>query len=125
MSDTSTLFEMMASVHRRRILLLLLENESLQIPEDVQTRSTSQQRTKQPVRQGQATEQSSAISHVESEQSLELHYVHRDLPKLESEDFIRWDRATQTVSRGTAYEDIVPALKFIAENPTKFSGDLL
>lgn len=45
--------------------------------------------------------------------AVELHHQH--LPQLAEADFINWDRSTDTITKGPAFEEIQPLLAWIRE----------
>ena len=124
MSDTSALFELLAADHRRRLLILLCETDSIQIPEGLLTRGGTRARTNgSPQESGH---EETAIQHTPTEEdALEVQLVHCHLPKLEDADVIEWDRETQTVTRGPAFAEIEPFLSLLIGNADKFPHKLL
>ena len=123
MSDTSTLFELLAADHRRRLLILLCKTDSIQIPEGLLTRGT-RARTNGPPQESSHKE--TAFQHTPTdEDALEVQLVHCHLPKLEDADVIEWDRETQTVTRGPAFAEIEPFLSLLIGNADKFPHKLL
>jgi hypothetical protein len=52
-----------------------------------------------------------------------LHHNH--LPKLQSHGMIEWDRDTQTVSRGEAFEEVEPILRLMSANSHALPTGLL
>lgn len=118
MSDVSTLFELLADVHRRRILLTLCRSESIQVPEDV--RPPGEGRT--PRRQGTGPDRPAIDEQEARPLALELH--HRHLPKLVDAGVVEWDRDAGTVTRGPTFEAFEPALRLVADNDDAFPGDL-
>lgn len=118
MSDTSTLFEMLATEHRRRILLLLCQTESLQVPESFRPRGQGDSQQFQP-------DQFSRGAGRRDSQKLTIELIHNHLPKLEGEGFIEWDRETQTVSKGPRFPQVEPALTVLLSHAEKFPADLL
>jgi len=114
MSETSTLFELLSAQHRRRILLVLCESDSIQIPEGVQARGATQAQKPSNDRPPETNES----------MSLELQLVHNHLPKLQSEGLIEWDQETQAVTRGPRFETVEPALETLLENAGQFPDDL-
>lgn len=118
MSDASTLFEMITSDHRRRILLLLCQTESLDVPTDLRSRgqnTTHQSRSNQLHYRADTPDS----------QMLTLELIHTHLPKLEAKGFIEWDPETQTITKGPRFPEIEPALTVLLSNTEKFPADLL
>ena len=117
MLDSSMLFDLLGERDRRRLLLLLCEEESVTVPDGLRTRGAT------------AREDSGAIgANPEDERGsdqLTLRLRHCHLPKLEEEGLVRWDREAGTVTRGPRFASVEPALELIAANPEKFPGDLL
>lgn len=114
MSKVSSLFELLAADTRRRILYVLCERETLRVPEGLRTRSATQ-----PRRSGD--DQTRPVA---TPREFEVELYHTHLPKLEAERVIEWDRGSQTVSRGPAFEEIEPALRMLAANATTLPGQL-
>lgn len=125
MTETSILFRLLANPHRRRILLLLCQSDSVRVPEGIKTRGTARTQGQQSSQQFQLTgEQSQQMSSADPEGSLELQLTHRHLPKLESEGLIEWDKQAETVSRGPNFAQIEPILHVFVANAEKFPGSL-
>lgn len=123
MSDASALFELLAADHRRRLLILLCETDSIQIPEGLLTRGTRARTNESPQESGH---EETAIQHTPTEEdALEVQLVHCHLPKLEDADAIKWDRETQTVTRGPAFAELEPFLSLLIGNADKFPHKLL
>lgn len=119
MSDLSTLFELLASDVRRRVVYMLCETETLRVPDGLQMRGHAQAR-----QSGGGQTMQSAPPGDRSSRAFEMQLYHTHLPKLEAEDVIEWDRDTQIVSRGPAFEEIEPALRMLATNATTLPGEL-
>lgn len=121
MNQTSACLDLLADDHRRDILFLLCDTESIQIPDGLLTRSQAQQ--------VDTHSQSSPNSHPRSTEQdlnqLEIQLHHTHLPKLESKGVIEWDQETQTVSRGPNFDDLEPVLRLFAANQDRFPDDLL
>lgn len=120
MTNTSELFQILAARHRRRILVLLLDAECIEVEKAIHTRGESCGVTTESALLQRGTEdESSTTSRVRSE----LHHIH--LPKLEHHDLIEWDRERGTVSRGPQYPAIREALEVLSSNACSFPPDLL
>lgn len=138
MSDTSTLFDLLAADHRRRVLLLLCQTETVQMPESLQTRGgvrprrgdgrprrgdhRKQRGGRQPSQAGVV--QRPSRSDASDARALDLQLTHSHLPRLEAEELIEWDRDAQTVTRGPRFEEIEPLLHVLAANADKFPDGL-
>ncbi|MFC7069745.1 hypothetical protein [Halobaculum lipolyticum] len=87
-----TWFEILAHGLRRRLLFELSrrshQSATLSVPEDV-------------------------LRPEEDADRIHLHFRHVHLPKLVEEDLVTWDRETDTVSSGSAFDRIVPLLEAI------------
>ena len=120
MNQTSAYFDLLADDHRRNILFLLCDTESIQVPDGLLTRSQAQpvdtHSHSSPGSRQQSTKQD--LSQLEAQ----LHHAH--LPKLENNGVIEWDQDTQTVSRGPHFDDIEPVLRLFAANQDRFPDDL-
>lgn len=85
-----TWFEILAHGVRRRLLFELSRQSpppaTLSVPDDV-------------------------VRPEEDPDSLHLYMRHVHLPKLVQEDLVTWDRETDTVSSGSAFDRIVPLLE--------------
>ena len=123
MSNASTLFDLLAAAPRRRTLFLLLEEETVRIPDDVRTRSTAQGR--QFTQSKGETEQAAAVPTHEDPSVLEVALVHKHLPKLTMEGVVEWDRQEGLVTRGPSFDEVEPALETLAAHPEKFPESLL
>jgi len=123
MSDTSALFELLAADHRRRLLILLCETDSIQIPEGLLTRGTRARTTGRPE---ESDNEETAFQYTSTnEDVLEVQLIHHHLPKLEDADVIEWDRETQTVTRGPAFAELEPFLSLLIGNADKFPHELI
>lgn len=131
MSDTDTLFELLAAEHRRRVLLLLCQTETVEMPGELRARGgrrssrgsrTQRQRHAKQSQSGAVQRKSSAER--EAARALELQLTHSHLPKLEDEGLVEWNRDAQTVTRGPAFEEIEPVLHALAVNADKFPDGL-
>lgn len=116
MLDTATLFEVLSAAPRRRLLIALCDVESIAIPEGLRVRGAT------------VTSQSAApaMPHPESDRvttsdDLALYHVH--LPKLADHGFIKWDRTTQTVSRGSEFAAVEPLLDLLTSNAHVLPND--
>jgi hypothetical protein len=121
MNQTSAYFDLLADDHRRNILFLLCDTESIQVPDGLLTRSQAQpvdtHSHSSPGSRQQSTKQD--LSQLEAQ----LHHAH--LPKLENNGVIEWDQETQTVSRGPNFDELEPVLRLFATNQDRFPNDLL
>jgi len=109
MTDTGGLFEVLSNEYRRRILVILCQQETVGIPDGVVVRGGAEP---------QMAQQSDDFVQSEkpASQSFEIELTHVHLPKLEEAGYIEWDREAQTASRGPAFEEIEPALRVLAQN---------
>lgn len=120
---TSSLFELLADDHRRRVLVSLCQTESIRVPDGLRTRGAVQT-SDSPSARKPRDEETPPASPSEPSRQLEVELIHGHLPKLESADLIEWDRETGTVSRGPAFEDVEPALGTILRNAEAFPDDV-
>jgi len=123
MSDASTLFDLLAAAPRRRILFLLLEQESVRVPDDIRTRSATQSR--QVAQSGGGTELAATDPTREGSSALEVALAHKHLPRLATDGVVEWDRQEDLVTRGPSFDEVEPALETLAAHPEKFPGALL
>ena len=80
------------NVHRRRVLLSILEHnpqdDRIRVPNDVQTRQTESDRFR-------------------------LELFHNHLPELEKSGYIEWNRDTHEIVKGPKFDEIRPLLELI------------
>ncbi len=99
-------FEALANIHRRRVLVALLDHEPQQdhdpirVPEDIHEGET-------PV------------------ETLRKEFYHSHLPRLEDTDFIRWDRDTDEVMQGARFDEIRPLLEAMRDRADEFPDDVV
>lgn len=117
MSDASEAFRLLADATRRRLLFQLCDQESADVSEGILVRGGSRSASVHTNQQQIAGRTSSDGQNVELE--------HHHLPKLQSNGMIEWDRETQTVSRGPAFEEIEPLLHLLKNNSHKLPIGLL
>jgi hypothetical protein len=119
-TDTPTLFELLAADRRRQVLLLLAETDSLRVPDGLLTRS-------RVLAEGSTGGASGgpALPEDGAPKGLEVQLFHEHLPKLEEEGLIEWDREAGTVSRGPAFGSVRAALELVADNRDAFPTDPL
>lgn len=95
-------FLALANVHRRRLLVTLLELESqrdnIAVPEDVRGEENVSE-------------------------ALKTQYHHSHLPRLEEARLIRWDRDTHTVGEGQRFDEIRPLLELMRDSNEESSAD--
>jgi hypothetical protein len=115
MITTSTLFDLLADRHRRRVLVLLCDRERLRIPEDVMSRGG--------VRSTRTTNGRGPDASRGDDFDVRLEHV--DLPKLDDAGLVEWNRTSRSVSRGPNFGQVEPALRLLSDNPDRFPPDLL
>jgi hypothetical protein len=115
MSDTYSLFSILASDLRRHLLVLLCETESLRVPEDLRRRSTAQAQVSQ--QDGVPADASRATD------GLAISLQQNHLPQLEDHGYVEWDRETDTVSRGDAFDEVEPTLRTLLANADDLPAD--
>ncbi|MWG34765.1 DUF7344 domain-containing protein [Halomarina oriensis] len=113
MSDVSTVFDVLASASRRRLLVTLCDVESIDVSSGRFTRS------------GTALEPAGGAScsgdgDGPAENALQLY--HADLPKLEAEGVVEWDRERGRVSRGPRFGVYEPVVRLLATNDQVLPG---
>ena len=98
MSDIhDKLFESLANEQRRRLLFALLD-EPTSISLDSPPDATGEQRMRLIERQ------------------------HNHLPKLADAGFVRWSPTTDTIARGSEFEEIRPILELLSENDEQLAA---
>ncbi len=97
-------FEALANIHRRRMLVALLDHnpqeDTIAVPEDVH----------------------------DGEQALEVlqtEFYHSHLPQLEEAGFIGWNRDTHEVVKGPRFDEIRPLLELMRDHPDELPDDWL
>lgn len=113
MSDTDTLFGLLSNPVRRRVLIALCDRDQVRVPEDIRARSTVD------ASHPEGRRRLPGVEAVESESDgtrLMLQLYHRDLPRMEEEGVIEWDRDTNVVSRGPEFDTIEPTLRLLVTN---------
>jgi hypothetical protein len=114
MTDTSTLFELLANRQRRRLLFLLCDAESVEVPDGLQARSAT------ATTNGGTT---TPPNHTAPDDlTVELHHTH--LPKLAAADLIEWDQSGDVVRRGPEFAAVEPALDALRQNAPAFPPDV-
>jgi len=97
-------FEALANVHRRRVLVALLDHnpqrDTVAVPEDVH-------------------EGEHAL------ESLQRKLYHSHLPRLEKAGLIRWNRDTHEVVRGPKFDVIRPLLELLRGHADELPDDWL
>jgi hypothetical protein len=115
MSDTCSLFRILAGDLRRHLLVLLCETESLRVPEDLRRRSTTQTQTSQQA--------GLSGDPPRSTDRLAISLQQNHLPQLEDHGYVEWDRETNTVSRGDSFDEIEPTLRTLLANADDLPAD--
>jgi hypothetical protein len=116
MVDASTLFDLLTSDVRRRLLVVLCDRDSVRVPDELLTRGEAQTASSPSGRDG-----SGAVSASLRRQTTQMHHVH--LPKLADTGVVEWDRENGTVSRGPNFEAVEPTVRLLAENGHVLPGD--
>jgi len=97
-------FEALANIHRRRLLVALLEHNpqrnNVNIPEDVHVGET-------PL------------------EVLQMEFYHSHLPKLEEKEFIGWNQDTHEVVKGPRFDEIRPLLELMQDHADEFPDNWL
>ena len=115
MMGASKAFGLLASDRRRRLLILLCENESVVIPGAVSCRGDAAPRTASG-----AERTSSRSRRLEA-----LRLYHADLPKLAAADLIDWERGSGRVARGPRFEEVEPLLDVLASNAAEVPQEIV
>jgi hypothetical protein len=98
------LFEALSNVHRRRLLVALLDHnpqrDDVDVPEDVH-------------------EGEKALETLQSE------LYHSHLPRLEEAGFIGWNRDAHEVVKGPRFDEIRPLLELMRDHADELPNDWL
>lgn len=99
------MFHVLADVHRRRLLIALLEHNpqnarELRIPKDTHPGENELKQL-----------------------TTEMHHTH--LPKLDGTGFIEWDRDSKAISKGPRFEEIRPLLELLDTHADELPADLI
>jgi hypothetical protein len=98
------LFEALSNVHRRRLLVALIDHnpqrDSVDVPEVVH-------------------EGEKAL------ETLQIEFYHSHLPKLEESGFIGWNRDTHEVVKGPRFDEIRPLLELMRDHADELPDDWL
>jgi len=121
--DSTTLFDLLSAVHRRRILLLLCRNERVEVPADLHVRGRATDGFPSRAADDQQPRPSAPDSSGPSSLAVELEHVH--LPKLVAERVVEYDEATRSVRKGPTFAEVEPALQVLLSNSARFPDDLL
>jgi hypothetical protein len=114
MTDVSTVFDVLASASRRRLLVTLCDVETVDVSSGRFTRSgTALEPTRNP---------SSAKPSRDGPAEGALRLYHADLPKLEAEGAIEWDRERGRVTRGPRFDTYEPVVRLLATNDQVLPG---
>lgn len=100
------IFDALADVRRRRLLVFLLEHESRDVPELSGVSSEMAEMNRTFLREYLSGPRSVDGA---NEELLRTHHVH--LPKLDEHDFIDWDRENNVVTKGSRFEEMKPLLE--------------
>ncbi|WP_246989248.1 DUF7344 domain-containing protein [Halorientalis marina] len=97
-------FEALTNIHRRRLLVALLnhnsQRDSIIVPEDIH--------------EGEKTLE-----------KLQTKLYHWHLPVLEEAGFIRWNQDTHEVVKGPKFDDIRPLLELLQDHADELPDDWL
>lgn len=98
------LFKALSNVHRRRLLVALLNPDpkrgTINVPEDVHGKEKELE-------------------------TLQLEFCHSHLPQLEEARLIRWNKDSHEVGRGPRFDEIRPLLEWMRDNADELSDDWL
>ncbi|MDG5778162.1 transcriptional regulator [Haloarculaceae archaeon H-GB2-1] len=98
------IFDALANVHRRRLLVALLghnpQQDTVRTPED-------------------------AHGGEKAVETLQKELYHTHLPKLEQAGFISWDQETREVRKGPRFDEIRPLLELMRDHADELPNDWL
>jgi hypothetical protein len=126
MSDVSTLFDLLTSAGRRRLLVALCDAEAVDVSDGRFTRAGGT--TDANGRDGDANGRDpDALRDHEGRPDADAHedavrLYHVDLPKLAAAGAVVWDRDTGVVSRGPRFDAYEPAVRLLATNEGELPG---
>ncbi|QLH77049.1 hypothetical protein HZS55_06955 [Halosimplex rubrum] len=113
MMGASKMFGLLASDRRRRVLLLLCEEEPVSVPDAVQMRGDAARPSANGGRDHDRSRR----------QTVRLY--HADLPKLAAANLIEWNRDAETVSRGPRFGEIEPMLDVLGDNAARVPQEVV
>jgi len=97
-------FEALANIHRRRLLIALLERnpqrDNINVPKDIHMGQN-------PL------------------EALQIEFYHSHLPKLEEAEFIGWNQDTHEVVKGPRFDEIRPLLELMQDHADEFPDNWL
>jgi len=115
MMGASKVFGLLASDRRRRVLLLLCEEESAEVPEAVSCRGDAA---------APRTAGGDERARSRSRRLRRLRLYHADLPKLAAAGLIDWERGSDRVSRGPRFEEVEPLLDALASSASEVPQEI-
>jgi hypothetical protein len=125
MSDVSTLFDLLTSAGRRRLLVALCDVEAVDVSDGRFTRAGAASDANG--RDSDANGRADALDGHEGRPDADAHedavrLYHVDLPKLAEAGAVVWDRDTGVVSRGPRFDVYEPAVRLLATNEGRLPG---
>lgn len=103
-TDWDELFDALRDVHRRRVLMALLEldhqDEAVKVPEEVHVGERGLE-------------------------DLQLEMIHHHIPLLANAGYVSWNREDHEIQEGETFEDIRPILELLREHRDELSADFV
>ncbi|MDG5821956.1 hypothetical protein [Natronococcus sp. A-GB7] len=117
---TDKIFDALSDVHRRRILIRLLDHN----PQTIDQLSSAPDSAFE-MNTGIVDEYLARSLEIDGIDKTAVRLYHNDLPKLEDCGFIEWDRDENEVRKGTQFDEVRPVLKLLEENREILPDDWL
>ncbi|WP_436911418.1 DUF7344 domain-containing protein [Halosimplex marinum] len=115
MMGASKIFGLLADDRRRRLLVLLSEGESVDVPDAALDRGG-------PSASGCSGER--PRTGPPSPRRAEIRLRHVDLPKLSAAGLVEWEREDDTVRRGPRFDEIEPLLTVLVDNAAEIPQEV-
>ena len=119
-SPTDKIFDALSDVHRRRMLISLLDHN----PQTISQLSSTPDSVFE-MNTGIADEYLARSLEIDGIDKTAVRLYHNDLPKLDACGFVEWDRNENEVRKGAQFDEIRPVLMLLEENREILPDDWL